>query len=252
MIRAAAPGALPLPAGSVWAFAALLVVWGNATTVLLGPTAALPGGSWAFAAAGAALALVSLSAARAVDLDTAALGLRGPHLRGALLGAALGGGLALAGIAALLVAAPLVVGHRVEYAPLVRVGASSLLLHVLVLLPLGVVVPEEIAFRGVLLGALARGRSARAAIVSAAAVFALWHGAVVVVTIGDTTLAPPSPWMPAGVAGALAVVAAGGVLFGWLRRRTGTLATTIFAHWIFNGAVLVGLWSTSTAGRGCC
>jgi membrane protease YdiL (CAAX protease family) len=42
-------------------------------------------------------------------------------------------------------------------------------------------------------------------------------------------------------------------LLAWLRLRTGTLATTIAAHWAFNAVVLVGLWSTRPAApSGCC
>jgi membrane protease YdiL (CAAX protease family) len=68
--------------------------------------------------------------------------------------------------------------------------------------------------------------------------------AVVAATIGDTTLGRPSPWFVPAIAGALLVVFAGGVTFAWLRVRTGSLATTILAHWSFNAVVLVGLWST--------
>ncbi len=109
--------------------------------------------------------------------------------------------------------------------------------------------PEEIAFRGVLLGAIVRGHGERWGILSAAVVFALWHGTVVAGTVADTTIAPTSPWSGVAVAGALSVVAAGGAVLAWLRTATGSLATTIAAHWSFNVVVLVGLWSTRA---GCC
>lgn len=228
---------------ALWGFAALLVAWGNATSVILGPGALLPGGSTEYVLAGAALAAVSLSAARALGLDASVLGGRG-LVRGAAIGVALGATASIVGVAALRLVAPVVVGQGIDYAPLARVAGPDLAWHVAVLLPLAVVVPEEIAFRGVLLGAIARERGRRAAIVVSSASFALWHGAVVLGTVAATTIGPLSPWSPVAVAGAVAVVAAGGALFAWLRLATGTLATTIAAHWTFNAVVLVGLWWT--------
>jgi membrane protease YdiL (CAAX protease family) len=230
--------------GPVLALAALLVAWGNAASTVLAPTAVLPGGSWGYALTGIALAAISLLAARALALDGSALGLRGDPLRGVRLGLLLGTAGSLAGVAALRSVAPFVVGRAVDYAPLAGVGASELLWHVAALLPLGIVVPEEIAFRGVLVGAIARARGAWAAIVASSLLFAMWHGAVVFATVGDTTIGPGSPWSPVAVAGALAVIAVGGALLAWLRLTTGALVTTIAAHWAFNVVVLVGLWAT--------
>jgi len=67
---------------------------------------------------------------------------------------------------------------------------------------------------------------------------------VAVVTVGDTTVGPPSPWFLPAVLAALLVVLGGGAVFALLRLRTGTIATTIAAHWVFNALVLLGLWYT--------
>jgi membrane protease YdiL (CAAX protease family) len=245
VIRETAATAAPLPRRGLllWTFAALVVVWGNVTSLALASTSVLPGGSGQYAIAGLALVAVALVVARGLGLGADELGLRGPHLRGAALGTALGGGVALGGIAALRFVAPLLVGQPVAYAPLAAVGGADLVRHLAVLLPLGVVIPEEVAFRGVLVGELARVVDRRATIALAAVAFALWHSWIVLATIGETTL-QGTAWTLVGIAGALAVVAAGGALFAWLRLRTGTLATTIAAHWSFNVVVLVGLWAT--------
>jgi len=240
---AATAVALPRRGLLLWVFPAFVVVWGNVASLLFAPTAALPGGSPEYAAAGLALVLISLAVARALGLDAKVLGLRGGHLRGAASGAALGAAVALAGVAALRLVAPLLVGQPVGYAPLASVDAAALARHVALLLPLGVVIPEEIAFRGVLVGALSRSVDRRATIAIAAVTFALWHAWIVVATIGETTLAA-TVWTVVGIVGALAVVGIGGAIFAWLRLRTGTLATTIAAHWAFNIVVLVGLWAT--------
>jgi len=46
----------------IWLFAAFLVAWGNAQPPLIGATAVLPGGSWAFVVAGIGLVALALSA----------------------------------------------------------------------------------------------------------------------------------------------------------------------------------------------
>jgi membrane protease YdiL (CAAX protease family) len=224
-------------------YAALLVGWGNLTSIALGPTAALPGGSAEFALAGAILVAVSLTVARALGLDRRALGLRGDHARGAATGALLGAAAASAGVVALRLIAPLVVGGRVDYAPVNAVTGPALLWHIAVWLPLGVIVPEEIAFRGVLFGALIRRNSTADAILAAAIAFGLWHVSIVYVTIQSTTVAS-TQWEAAAFAIALTAIGAGGAIFAWLRLRTGTIATTIATHWSFNVLLLFGLWWT--------
>lgn len=230
--------------------AVFLVVWGNVASSLLGASAILPGGSWAFVVSGALLTVIVLAIARRARLDPAEIGLaRNGMLAGALVGGASAALVALAGVAILRLVAPAVVGGAVDYEPLRRVAPGALTLHILFFLPLGAVLPEELAFRGVLFGMLRRA-SARAAVLGSAAVFALWHLAVAVVTVGDTTVGPPSIWFVPAIAGALLVVFGGGIVFALLRLRTGTLASTVAAHWIFNATVLVGLSSTMTALRG--
>lgn len=227
----------------IWIFVALLVGWGNAGSSLLGATARLPGGSWAFVASGLGLMIVSFAIARLAGLDAATLGLRPTGWwRGAALGAGAGIAIAAVGVIGLQVAS-LVVGGPIVYDPLRGVTENDLLRHLLVFLPLGAVLPEEVAFRGALVGLLWKS-GARGAILGSAGAFALWHAAVAVVTVGSTTIAPPSPWFLPAIAGALVVVFAGGVVLAWLRLATETLASTIAAHWAFNATLLVALWAT--------
>lgn len=206
---------------------------------LIGGTARLPGGSWAFVVAGALLIVVSLAIARGADLDRRALGLVGP-LRHGVLGAGLGAAVALVTVLAIPLAAA-ITGRPLTYEPLRGLSAEALAAHVAVFLPLSDVLPEEIAFRAALVGLLAR-TSRRAAIVGGGAAFAFWHTAVILQTVGATTLGPPSPWFVPAILAALLVVFVGGVTFAALRLRTGTVATTVGAHWAFNAVVLLGFW----------
>jgi uncharacterized protein len=227
----------------IWIFVALLVGWGNAGASLLGGGAQLPGGSLAYAAAGVTLVVLSLAIARRAGLDLAAIGLRSAGWpRGAAIGIACGAALAIVGVVGLHVAS-LIIGAPLMYDPLLYVTQAELVRHILFFLPLGVALPEEIAFRGTLIGLLRPG-GARAALIGSAAAFALWHAAVAVVTVGQTTIAAPSPLFLPAIVGALAVVFVGGVVLAWLRLRTETLATTVGAHWAFNATLLAGLWAT--------
>lgn len=236
----------------IWIYAALLVLWGNAASGLLGGTSRLPGGSIELAIAGAALVAVSLAFARALGLDAAAVGLgRVGLVPGAVVGAALGLAGAIAAIGALRLVAPAIVGQQVEYMPLSQVTDVELARHVAVLLPLGTAIPEEFAFRGVLLGGLLRRLRQRDAFMISGTAFALWHLGVVIVTVDDTTLGSPSPWFALAIVVALAVVLLGGSALAWVRLRTRSLATTIALHWFFNAGLLLGLSFTRVPAE-CC
>jgi CAAX protease family protein len=227
----------------IWLFAAFLVIWGNSQPPLIGASAVLPGGSWAYVVAGIALIAVALAVANRARLDAVALGLSRAHLtRGLVVGAVAGSSLALVSLGVMQLA-PALTGLPILYEPLYRVSGAELATHIAVFLPLGVVLPEELAFRGTLFGLL-RQRGTRAAIVGSGATFALWHSAVAVVTVGDTTLAAPSPWFLPSVAGALVAVFVGGVALATLRLIVRSLGASIAAHWTFNALLLVGLWAT--------
>lgn len=236
----------------IWIYAGLLVLWGNAASGSLSGTSRLPGGSLEFAVAGAALVGLSLALAPALRLDAADVGLnRVGFARGAVIGAALGAAGATLAVSALRLVAPAIVGQQVEYAPLAHVTELELARHTALFLPLGTVIPEELAFRGVLLGGLLRRMRQRDALIISGAAFALWHVGIAVVTVDDTTLGSPSPWFGLAIVVALAAVLVGGSALAWLRLRTRSLATTIALHWTFNAGLLLGL-SYTRAPAECC
>ena len=227
----------------IWLFAILLVLWGNLLHPLIGSTAILPGGSWHFVIAGAALVAVSFFAARVLGLDAAALGLRpAGTLRGALVGAFAGAFVATGAAAIMRGVVPALIGQPVIYEPLSRVAAGDLSRHVAFFLPFGTVIPEEIAFRGTLLGGLLARYGVRSAVLASGIAFALWHGTVTFFTVMNTTM--PVVLIVPAIAGAFVVLFVGGLTMAGLRVTTGSLATTVAAHWAFNAVILVGL-STS-------
>jgi uncharacterized protein len=225
----------------IWIFAVLVVLWGNLLHPLIGASAVLPGGSLQFVLAGAALIGGSLLAARSLGLNAEALGLRGAGAtRGVAIGALAAGVIALVDVAVLRLA-PSIIGQPIGYSPLARVSADELGRHIALYLPLGAVIPEELAFRGTLLGGLLARYRVRTAVMMSAAAFTLWHGTVAWSTVMETTM-PVVLIIPA-VAAALVIVFVGGVIMAGLRIATGTLSSSIAAHWVFNAVVLVGLWT---------
>jgi membrane protease YdiL (CAAX protease family) len=117
---------------------------------------------------------------------------------------------------------------------------SGALVASLVIIPLQTVIPEELAFRGVLHGTLERAWGFRGVAAGGSLLFGLWHIASSFgLTSGNVGF---SRVLGGGVAGALAgiglavaVTAAAGYVFTWLRRRSGSLIAPIALHWSLNG-----------------
>ena len=111
---------------------------------------------------------------------------------------------------------------------------------VLVVIPLGTVVPEELAFRGLLLALLGRGRGVLAATLLSSGLFGLWH---VVAALGGGAANAAITEMVGGDAAGTAVRVAvtvvstsvAGVVLCWLRLRSGSLLAPVLAHWTVNG-----------------
>ncbi|MGW6984751.1 CPBP family intramembrane glutamic endopeptidase [Streptomyces sp. NPDC054932] len=112
-------------------------------------------------------------------------------------------------------------------------------LRILVLVPFGTVLVEEIAFRGVLYGLVDRARGALWATAVSSLLFGLWH------VLPSLQLATEKPALTtvfgrSGLGAALAVLgavlftAAAGVLFCELRRRSGSLLAPMGLHWAVN------------------
>jgi membrane protease YdiL (CAAX protease family) len=107
-------------------------------------------------------------------------------------------------------------------------------------------IPEELAFRGALLGsALGMWRPWPAALVSSA-LFGLWHIEPTLDTMSDNRAVSGASSSLAGqslvVAGAVAVTFVAGLLFCWLRMRSRSLVAPFIAHVATNGVALVVAW----------
>jgi membrane protease YdiL (CAAX protease family) len=110
----------------------------------------------------------------------------------------------------------------------------------MIIIPLQTVIPEELAFRGVLHGALNRAWGFRGVALAGSLLFGLWHVATSMgltsSNVGFTRLLGGGVLgMLAGVTLAVIATAAAGFVFSWLRRRSGSLLAPIALHWSLNG-----------------
>jgi uncharacterized protein len=118
---------------------------------------------------------------------------------------------------------------------------AAVLFVALVRIPLGTVVLEELAFRGVL-PALVGGGWWRATLVSSG-LFGLWHVLPALhVASGNegVTAAVGERGGPVVVLSTVAVTTVGGLVFGEVRRRSDSVLASAGAHWATNGLGVLG------------
>jgi membrane protease YdiL (CAAX protease family) len=117
---------------------------------------------------------------------------------------------------------------------------SGALLASMIIIPLQTVIPEELAFRGVLHGTLNRAWGLRGVAAAGSLLFGLWH---ITTSLGLTSgnvgftriFGGGVAGMVAGVVLAVLATAVAGFVFTWLRRRSGSLIAPIALHWSLNG-----------------
>jgi membrane protease YdiL (CAAX protease family) len=131
-----------------------------------------------------------------------------------------------------------------------RVGTRSMILRAGLVVPLGTVVFEEVAFRGVLWGLLEVAHGAVWATGVSAVLFGFWH---VLPAVDGARENSPSRRLTRvelvrQVAGTVVFTALAGVVFGVLRDQSGSLLAPGLLHWATNGlgvvaAALAWTWS---------
>lgn len=205
---------------------------------------------WASIATVPAAAVGLLVLVRARGLGWAELGLSREHWKA-------GAGYALAAVG--VVGAVIAIGALLPWTRPMFMNnnyatISGALIASMVIIPLQTVIPEELAFRGVLQGALNRAWGFRGVAAAGSLLFGLWHIATSMGltsgNVGFTQVFGGGIWgTVAGVLMAVVATAIAGFVFTWLRRRSGSLLAPIALHWSLNGlgalaAALV--WHLST------
>ena len=133
-------------------------------------------------------------------------------------------------------------------------GWGHALLTAFVLIPVGTVLFEEVAFRGVLWGLLRRRHGPWVATGVSSALFGLWH---VLPSLGlaaddqaiGSTVGTGSSGQAVSVLGTVLFTALAGVVFCELRRRSGSLLAPAGLHWATNAlgvlaATAIWMWAT--------
>jgi CAAX protease family protein len=127
-----------------------------------------------------------------------------------------------------------------------QISGGRLLYEVGVSIVLLTAIPEEFAFRGVLLGsALQLWGPWRASLITSA-LFGLWHIEPTLHTMRDNRAVAGAAASTGGqvlvVLGAIAVTFVAGLLFCWLRLRSRSLIAPVMAHAATNGLALTVAW----------
>jgi membrane protease YdiL (CAAX protease family) len=201
---------------------ALALLVGGLATAIIARSTVIPS-DWHFVF-NLAIGAFSIALAWTAGLRSGELGLA-PRRLGA--GFRYGGAAFLAITAAVASAAPL--GLLDDDRTTIALG--EMLLRVLVVIPLGTVVVEEVAFRGSLYGLLSSTTTTRRSMAIGAVLFGAWH---VPPIVGDAV------WI---VLGTLLATTAAGVGFIWLRRRSDSLLAPVLAHLATNSVTFALSWA---------
>lgn len=189
--------------------------------------------------------------ARATGLSWAQLGLaRHSHAAGLRWGA---GVIAVVGL--LYLAGVLIPGTRTAFLDArYHLPPAGALLTAFVIIPVGTILLEEVAFRSVLWGALSRHARMWQVLVGSSLLFGLWHvlpaiGSAGNAAVGAAVSGLGSLAQSAIVVGTVLFTAAGGIVAGELRRRSGSLLASVGMHWATNAlGVLFGVLAWRLAG----
>jgi membrane protease YdiL (CAAX protease family) len=135
-----------------------------------------------------------------------------------------------------------------------HLNLGGALLDAFVLIPVGTVLLEEVAFRGVLWGLLRRARGTATATIVSSLLFGLWHAlpSLGLASANQAISGTVGSGRSAEVVTVLATMgftALAGVVFCELRRRSGSLLAPAGLHWAVNGlAVLASaaVWAWAT------
>src|SRR5262249_6004721 len=113
-------------------------------------------------------------------------------------------------------------------------------------IPIGTVLWEEIAFRGVLQAALRRVMPKAAAVAVTSVVFGVWHIRPTAGALRANGLAGDRRRARAGVLAGVAATTAAGAFLSWLRERSGRVAAPVVVHLAANSGGLIAAWAVAS------
>lgn len=189
------------------------------------------------------LSAVVLLVALRLGMSRAQLGLERDALG---RGARFGGTAFLAVLLVVVVAAIIPSTSAFMHDDRVQVGVGGLLRELVLSILIGTVIPEELLFRGVILGSAVEQWGRRGGIVVSSALFATWHIAPTLATAGGNAEVAEAASSLSGravlVAGAMVSTFIAGLVFAWLRLRSRSLLAPVIAHLSTNGVAFTVAW----------
>ena len=188
-------------------------------------------------ATGAALAAAAASGLTAADIGLGRDTWRPGRLASGLAAAAATGWVLIAVVPA---TRPLLDDKRIT-----SLEGRAVAYQAAVRIPVGTVVWEEVAFRGVLQAALRRVMPRGAAIAVTSVVFGIWHVRPTAGALRANGLAGDRRRAAAGVLAGVAVTTAAGAFLSWLREHSGRVAAPVLLHLAANSGGLVAAWAVS-------
>ncbi len=166
------------------------------------------------------------------------LGLQRRYVRAGLL---YGGAAFALVLAVLIVGALLPATNGSLHDSRAEVSGAQVFYKLVVTILLCTVIPEELAFRGMLLGSALRLWRTRWAVALTSLLFGAWHITTTLHTMSDNASVRHTS-AALVVFGAVAATSAAGVAFCWLRLRSRSLVAPALAHLATNGLALVVAW----------
>lgn len=206
----------------------------------------------------ALLAVLLWVALRRSRLSQESLGLtRRSLLRSSALGIAIAVALALPPVV-LIVVAPFVTGEPVEYGDITTFSAREMAVRLGFTTLVRTALLEELAFRGVLYAYFLKAfgsssgppgtlvpdrRSADGrTILWTSLVFAIWHTVISTRTVIESDVVDGIWLVPPAIVISIAGTFIGGLVFAWLRWRTGGVAGPFFVHWLTVAIMSLAAW----------
>ncbi len=124
-------------------------------------------------------------------------------------------------------------------------GRGELFLQIFLRMPLGTIIIEELAFRGILLANLKRFTTVPWAIIGSSAVFAVWHIGVNFHIMETSLKSNQDIVAVVTFAGLYLGVFFAGCIWAALKELTNHLAAPMVAHWVVNSAMFVVVFLNS-------
>ncbi len=119
---------------------------------------------------------------------------------------------------------------------------AGLAYFVLVRIPLGTALFEEVAFRGVLYGTLETTFNLRTAVLVSSILFGIWHVTPTFNALVEGDRFDDAASLALATLGMVVLTGVGGLFFAWLRWRTKGVYGPFLTHWLINGLAAIAAY----------